>query len=106
MGHFSESFLLQGQYRSTLLCPVCRKLSVTFDPFMYLSLPLPSTRLRTMTLTVLSCDGSSTLPHTVTVKVSNNGRLKDLITAINEACSLKDDETLVIAEVSAFEFFH
>ncbi|KAJ6755604.1 UBIQUITIN CARBOXYL-TERMINAL HYDROLASE [Salix purpurea] len=42
----------QGQYKSTLVCPDCRKVSVTFDPFMYLSLPLPSTNTRTMTLTV------------------------------------------------------
>ncbi|KAF9133484.1 CSN-associated deubiquitinating enzyme Ubp12 [Mortierella sp. 14UC] len=33
--------LFQGQYKSTLVCPECEKVSVTFDPFMYLSLPLP-----------------------------------------------------------------
>ncbi|RQX71560.1 ubiquitin-specific protease USP4 [Toxoplasma gondii CAST] len=33
--------LFQGQYRSRLECPACRKVSVTFDPFMYLSLPVP-----------------------------------------------------------------
>ncbi|CAI0419696.1 unnamed protein product [Linum tenue] len=43
----------QGQYRSTLVCPICKKSSITFDPFMYLSLPLPSTTMRKMTLTIL-----------------------------------------------------
>ncbi|KAI0032314.1 hypothetical protein K488DRAFT_12425, partial [Vararia minispora EC-137] len=33
--------LFQSQYRSTLICPECNKVSVTFDPFMYLTLPLP-----------------------------------------------------------------
>ncbi|KIK61734.1 hypothetical protein GYMLUDRAFT_243413 [Collybiopsis luxurians FD-317 M1] len=33
--------LCQGQYRSTLVCPECGKVSITFDPFMYLTLPLP-----------------------------------------------------------------
>ncbi|CBZ52663.1 Ubiquitin carboxyl-terminal hydrolase, related [Neospora caninum Liverpool] len=33
--------LFQGQYRSRLECPACGKISVTFDPFMYLSLPVP-----------------------------------------------------------------
>ncbi|KAG8862154.1 CSN-associated deubiquitinating enzyme Ubp12 [Tulasnella sp. 330] len=33
--------LFQGQYKSTLVCPECQKVSVTFDPFMYLTLPLP-----------------------------------------------------------------
>lgn len=34
--------LFQGQYKSRLVCDVCKKKSVTFDTFMYLSLPLPS----------------------------------------------------------------
>ncbi|SJL03848.1 uncharacterized protein ARMOST_07205 [Armillaria ostoyae] len=33
--------LFQGQYQSTLVCPECKKVSITFDPFMYLTLPLP-----------------------------------------------------------------
>jgi ubiquitin carboxyl-terminal hydrolase 4/11 len=33
--------LFQGQYKSTLICPECNKVSITFDPFMYLTLPLP-----------------------------------------------------------------
>ncbi|KAF9006082.1 hypothetical protein BDQ17DRAFT_1277689 [Cyathus striatus] len=33
--------LFQGQYKSTLVCPECEKVSITFDPFMYLTLPLP-----------------------------------------------------------------
>lgn len=33
--------LFQGQLRSALECGVCGKQSVTFDPFMYLSVPLP-----------------------------------------------------------------
>lgn len=33
--------LFQGQLKSTLVCPQCHHVSTTFDPFMYLSLPLP-----------------------------------------------------------------
>uniref|UniRef100_A0A7N0VJ31 Ubiquitin carboxyl-terminal hydrolase n=1 Tax=Kalanchoe fedtschenkoi TaxID=63787 RepID=A0A7N0VJ31_KALFE len=88
----------QGQYKSTLVCPICKKVSVTFDPFMYLSLPLPSTTMRTMTLTVMSTDGSAgPLPYTVTVPKS--GRFSDLIQALGIACSLGIDETLLVAEV-------
>jgi ubiquitin carboxyl-terminal hydrolase 4/11/15 len=36
--------LFQGQYKSTLVCPECDKVSITFDPFMYLTLPLPVQR--------------------------------------------------------------
>lgn len=33
--------LFHGQYKSTLVCSICDKVSVTFDPFMTLSLPIP-----------------------------------------------------------------
>ncbi|KAF5734371.1 Ubiquitin carboxyl-terminal hydrolase 10 [Tripterygium wilfordii] len=88
----------QGQYKSTLVCPVCKKISITFDPFMYLSLPLPSTLKRTMTVTVFYGDGSG-LPMPSTVTVLKHGYIKDLIQALSIACCLKSDETLLIAEV-------
>lgn len=90
--------LCQGQYQSTLVCPACNKKSVTFDPFMYLSLPLPSTTMRTMTLTVLSTDGMN-LPTPITVTVPKCGRQKDLIEALSIACSLRNDEMLMVVEI-------
>ncbi|KAF7563795.1 hypothetical protein G7046_g302 [Stylonectria norvegica] len=33
--------LFTGMYKSTLKCPVCGKISITFDPFNNLTLPLP-----------------------------------------------------------------
>lgn len=65
---------------------------------MYLSLPLPSTTMRKMTLTICSTDGT-TLPLPVTVTVPRDGTLKDLMETLSKACSLRDDETLLIAEV-------
>ncbi|WOL11391.1 ubiquitin carboxyl-terminal hydrolase 5-like [Canna indica] len=88
----------QGQYKSTLVCPVCGKVSVTFDPFMYLSLPLQSASSRTMTVVVLTSDGSA-LPTTCTVSVPKQGRCRDLIQALSNACSLKSDEKLLLAEI-------
>ncbi|KAE8662005.1 Ubiquitin carboxyl-terminal hydrolase 10 [Hibiscus syriacus] len=87
-----------GQYKSTLVCPVCRKISITFDPFMYLSLPLPSTITRKMTVTVFYGDGSH-LPMPFTVSVLKNGFCKDLLLALGAACGLKNDESLMLADV-------
>lgn len=89
---------LQGQYKSTLVCPECNKISITFDPFMYLSLPLPSTATRAMTVTVFYGDGSS-LPMPFTVTVSKHGYCKDLFQALSTACCIGSDETLILAEV-------
>ncbi|GAB1526758.1 hypothetical protein RhiTH_009930 [Rhizoctonia solani] len=36
--------LFQSMYKSTLVYPECSKISITFDPFMYLTLPLPVTK--------------------------------------------------------------
>uniref|UniRef100_A0A0E0HFB5 Ubiquitin carboxyl-terminal hydrolase n=1 Tax=Oryza nivara TaxID=4536 RepID=A0A0E0HFB5_ORYNI len=88
----------QGQYKSTLVCPACGKVSVTFDPFMYLSLPLQFTSTRSMTVMVFTFDGS-TPPTPYTVNVPKQGRCRDLIQAISNACSLRNGERLVIAEI-------
>lgn len=88
----------QGQFKSTLVCPECKKVSVTFDPFMYLSLPLPSTTMRTMTLTVISSNGTA-LPIPYTITVPKSGKFDDLIRALSVACSLGADETLLVAEI-------
>ncbi|CAL0316655.1 unnamed protein product [Lupinus luteus] len=94
----------QGQYKSTLVCPVCDKVSITFDPFMYLSLPMPSTITRTMTVTVFYGDGSG-LPMPFTVNVLKLGCCRDLCTALGTACCLKSDELLLLAEVYDHKIF-
>ncbi|PUZ44790.1 hypothetical protein GQ55_8G152100 [Panicum hallii var. hallii] len=88
----------QGQYKSTLVCPVCGKVSVTFDPFMYLSLPLQFASTRSMTAVIFSCDGS-VAPTQFTVNVPKQGRCRDLLQALGNACSLKNGEKLLIAEI-------
>lgn len=96
--------ICQGQYKSTLVCPDCNKISITFDPFMYLSLPLPSTVTRTMTVTVFYSDGSG-LPMPYTVTVLKHGYIKDLTQALESACCLRIDEYLLLAEVYDHRIF-
>ncbi|XP_051115413.1 ubiquitin carboxyl-terminal hydrolase 9-like [Andrographis paniculata] len=90
--------ICEGQYKSTLVCPVCSKISITFDPFNCLSLPLPSTATRSMTVTVFYGDGSG-LPMPFTVTVLKQGCCKDLNQALAIACCLRSDEYLLLAEV-------
>lgn len=94
----------QGQYKSTLVCPACEKISITFDPFMYLSLPLPSTVTRPMTVTVFYGDGSG-LPMPYTVTLLKQGCCKDLSEALSTACCLKSNEILLLAEVYEHRIF-
>ena len=51
--------LFHGQFKSTLVCPECSKVSVTFDPFCFLSLPLPIKKDRTLEVFVVRMDPQS-----------------------------------------------
>jgi len=72
--------LFHGQLKSRVQCPLdtCRHVSVTFDPFMYLSVPLPKDRRRIVvtlvrphmtgtTEYVLRLPPSATVAHLLTV---------------------------------------
>ena len=37
--------LMHGLYKSTLQCPDCLKISVTFEPYMNITLPIPEIRV-------------------------------------------------------------
>lgn len=37
--------LFYGQYKSKLVCPKCSKVSITFDPFLYLPIPLTKNKI-------------------------------------------------------------
>jgi len=37
--------LFHGQFKSKLICPDCGKISITFDPFNMLSIPIPSSEI-------------------------------------------------------------
>lgn len=37
--------LMHGLYKSTVRCPDCDRVSVTFEPYMNISLPIPEIKL-------------------------------------------------------------
>jgi ubiquitin carboxyl-terminal hydrolase 4/11/15 len=37
--------LMHGLYKSTVRCPDCNRLSVTFEPYMNITLPIPEVKL-------------------------------------------------------------
>ncbi len=50
--------ILQGQLKSRLVCPLCARVSITFDPFMTLAVPVPVTTSRELLLTLVSAASS------------------------------------------------
>eukprot|EP01117_Protostelium_nocturnum_P004201 TRINITY_DN1550_c0_g2_i1.p1 TRINITY_DN1550_c0_g2~~TRINITY_DN1550_c0_g2_i1.p1 ORF type:complete len:998 (+),score=342.85 TRINITY_DN1550_c0_g2_i1:240-3233(+) len=67
----------QGQLKSTLVCPECDRVSITFDPFMYLSLPIPTTTKRTYFITVYKL--TNDIPIKYACQVPKSGTVKNLI---------------------------
>ncbi|KAL7424547.1 hypothetical protein Q5752_000231 [Cryptotrichosporon argae] len=63
--------LFQGQLMSTLVCPECHKESITMDPFMYLTVPLPIQQTRTFKCVFVPLDKSK-LPINVEVSIPSN----------------------------------
>ncbi|KAJ2850492.1 hypothetical protein IWW36_001872 [Coemansia brasiliensis] len=73
--------LFQGQYRSTLVCPECSHVSVTFDPFMYLTLPLPIQRQKWIQVLFIPADTNvyATHMHLLARKEDTVKQLKQLV---------------------------
>lgn len=71
--------LFQGLFSSTVTCPSCSTVSITFDPFMYLSLPLPTRAVHLVTRVITFTDAGVSLTR-VTFKnlAAQSMRIADL----------------------------
>ncbi len=90
--------LFHGQMRSRLVCPSCSQVSVTFDPFSFLSLPLPRSSTRSMQVTVVPFKVTGAAVEQVTVQVSRAATIADLCDVLGKTANVKGDR-LFVAEV-------
>ncbi|BFZ59661.1 hypothetical protein YB2330_000675 [Saitoella coloradoensis] len=95
--------LFQGMYKSTLICPECDKVSVTFDPFMDLTLPLPvSKKWRHQ---VCFVPWSSEKKVTIlTVELEGNASVKAMKAHIGQRVGV-DPKRLFSSEVYSHRFY-
>lgn len=70
--------LFGGLYQSTLVCPTCSKVSITFDPFMDLTLPLPVENIWSKEIYFLPKDKSTGGLMKVPVEMDKSGSIKSL----------------------------
>ncbi|KAI0077704.1 cysteine proteinase [Panus rudis PR-1116 ss-1] len=95
--------LFQGQYQSTLVCPECEKVSITFDPFMYLTLPLPIQKKRAHRVFFIPWDKKA--PHVVIpLELSRDASFRDVRQQIGRWTNTNPDN-LVTMEIYAHRFF-
>ncbi|RWS04954.1 ubiquitin carboxyl-terminal hydrolase 15-like protein [Dinothrombium tinctorium] len=107
-----------GLLKSTLVCPECELVSVTFDPFCYLSLPLPVKRERAISVTFIPSvtriyqNGNQNIRavQISRLMVPKYGIVSDICNAVakiinesNQSYVLEPDN-LIVAEVSGSRF--
>ena len=78
--------LFYGQYKSTLQCPVCDKISMTYDPFMCLGVPITSA----LTADVLVIDVHANEYKVINMNVSEKDTFGDFVKKNVEGYCCKD----------------
>ncbi|XP_011612065.2 ubiquitin carboxyl-terminal hydrolase 4 isoform X1 [Takifugu rubripes] len=94
--------IFHGLFKSTLVCPECSKVSVTFDPFCYLTLPLPMKKDRTLEVFLVRSDPQSR-PTQYRVVVPKLGTVTDLCCALTKLCGVAP-ENMMVADVYNHRF--
>uniref|UniRef100_A0A672LP20 Ubiquitin carboxyl-terminal hydrolase n=1 Tax=Sinocyclocheilus grahami TaxID=75366 RepID=A0A672LP20_SINGR len=94
--------IFHGLFKSTLVCPECSKVSVTFDPFCYLTLPLPMKKDRTMEVFLVRTDPQFK-PMQYRVVVPKMGVVADLCSALAKLSGVPS-ENMVVADVYNHRF--
>ncbi|XP_008979877.1 ubiquitin carboxyl-terminal hydrolase 4 isoform X2 [Callithrix jacchus] len=91
-----------GLFKSTLVCPECFKVSVTFDPFCYLTLPLPLKKDRVMEVFLVPADPHCR-PTQYHVTVPLMGAVSDLCEALSRLSGISA-ENMVVTDVYNHRF--
>ncbi|MBN3323596.1 UBP11 hydrolase, partial [Atractosteus spatula] len=92
-----------GLFKSTLVCPECCKVSVTFDPFCYLSVPLPVSKDRVMEVFFVSLDPAAK-PMQYRLVVPKAGKVCDLTGALSRLTGIPSNQ-MVVADVFNHHFY-
>ncbi|KAH9074760.1 hypothetical protein EDB83DRAFT_2353143 [Lactarius deliciosus] len=95
--------LFQGQYRSTLVCPECKKVSITFDPFMYLTLPLPVNKKWRHEIYYIPWDTNKTHVK-IPVELSRDATFRDLRALLGRWMNTNPDNLLTL-EIFSHRFY-
>ncbi|XP_070987762.1 ubiquitin carboxyl-terminal hydrolase 32 isoform X1 [Oncorhynchus clarkii lewisi] len=88
--------LFHGQLKSQVKCKTCGHISARFDPFNFLSLPLPMDSSMHLEITVIMLDGST--PVRFGLRLNMDDKYTGLKKQLSELCSLKPEQIL-LAEV-------
>lgn len=95
--------LFQGQYKSRLECPACKTVSVVFDPFMYLSVPLPVEKVILLNVTIVFLDAKKN-PTNYGIVVPSDTKIFDFLKLVSKKAETEKD--LKMVEVFQGKIYH
>ncbi|KAG2219921.1 hypothetical protein INT45_008558, partial [Circinella minor] len=90
--------LFQGQFKSRLICQECQKISIMFDPFMYLSLPLPVQKKTHIKVVYVPYDPSER-QRRLKLTFQSNSSIEQLQEQVAQRANIDDPTTLLVAEI-------
>ncbi|XP_067866457.1 ubiquitin carboxyl-terminal hydrolase 32 isoform X2 [Heterodontus francisci] len=85
--------LFHGQLKSQVKCKMCGHISVRFDPFNFLSLPLPMDSYMHLEITVIKLDG--TTPVRYGLRLNMDEKYTGLKKQLSDLCGLKSEQILL-----------
>ncbi|KAG7395625.1 hypothetical protein PHYBOEH_003425 [Phytophthora boehmeriae] len=84
---------VQGQFKSTVVCPVCSKVSITFDPFNCIQLELPQQQNRQIEVIFVPSESGQAMTRYL-VEVPKKGSVLQLKRALGKLCGVNPSALL------------
>lgn len=94
--------LFSGFYKNTMVCPVCDKVSITFDPYSQLTLQLPIEQSWTHTVTYIPLHSK---PFQLEVDIDKNATIKALKEYVGKRGGGVPANRLMASEVYSHKFY-
>ncbi|KAK0732880.1 hypothetical protein B0T21DRAFT_291331 [Apiosordaria backusii] len=95
--------LFTGLYKSTLVCPECNKISITFDPFTNLTLPLPMANSWSRNVKYYPLNDA---PVNIVVDIDKNSTIKTMKQFISQRVGVPVDRLVASEEFQSRFFKH
>ena len=64
--------LMEGKYKSEFKCNDCNEISITFDPYNIISLPIPKEKYKIIEYTFIDCTKTNIIPTVYGIKINKS----------------------------------
>ena len=102
--------LFHGQYKSTLICSDCKRISITFDPYLMLTLPIPITKWETLSAYWIQYDMNNAKynNYKFIIKIKDSDRVADFRKATAKAYGVEESSFLItwVCDNKLIHIFH